>query len=216
MRLLRSRGVAFVTYTTRSNAEFAREAMMNQSLENNEILNVRWATADQKVIALASDDEDEEGEEAPVEMTAEELAALEERQTIEAQLPPEYTTLKRDLNEDGFTQLEARYNKKQKAEEESEPVDHDPAAAESLYEYTQEDLDNYYYEQEQQAYYDQQAYQVQPVEEKKEGIIPENVLSNLKSLSKNVTITAKPAPNAKSTTGLGSLANYGSDSEDED
>lgn len=41
VRLLEHRGVAFVTYKNRMNAEFAREAMMNQSLDNNEILNVR-------------------------------------------------------------------------------------------------------------------------------------------------------------------------------
>jgi hypothetical protein len=33
-----------VTYTTRGNAEFAREAMMNQALDNNEIINVRYKT----------------------------------------------------------------------------------------------------------------------------------------------------------------------------
>lgn len=41
VRVIKHRGVAFVTYRSRSNAEFAREAMMNQGLDNNEILNVR-------------------------------------------------------------------------------------------------------------------------------------------------------------------------------
>ena len=46
VRVLHSKGVAFVRYKNRSNAEFAKEAMQNQALDNNEILNVRWATDD--------------------------------------------------------------------------------------------------------------------------------------------------------------------------
>lgn len=46
VRVLSSKGVAFVRYRNRSNAEFAKEAMQNQALDNNEILNVRWATDD--------------------------------------------------------------------------------------------------------------------------------------------------------------------------
>ena len=46
VRVLQSKGVAFVRYKNRSNAEFAREAMQNQSLDSGEILNVRWATDD--------------------------------------------------------------------------------------------------------------------------------------------------------------------------
>ncbi|ORX97914.1 hypothetical protein K493DRAFT_258492 [Basidiobolus meristosporus CBS 931.73] len=46
IKVLYSKYVAFVMYKRRQNAEFAREAMMNQSLDNNELLNVRWATED--------------------------------------------------------------------------------------------------------------------------------------------------------------------------
>jgi hypothetical protein len=45
-RVLTTRGVAFVTYTNEANSEFAKEAMAHQSLDNAEILNVRWATVD--------------------------------------------------------------------------------------------------------------------------------------------------------------------------
>jgi len=38
--------VAFITYTTETLAQFAKEAMAHQSLDNKEILNVRWATQD--------------------------------------------------------------------------------------------------------------------------------------------------------------------------
>ncbi|KAH8908966.1 hypothetical protein BR93DRAFT_926088 [Coniochaeta sp. PMI_546] len=46
IRVLNTRGVAFITYTNEHNAEFAKEAMAHQSLDHDEILNVRWATAD--------------------------------------------------------------------------------------------------------------------------------------------------------------------------
>jgi Torus domain/RNA recognition motif. (a.k.a. RRM, RBD, or RNP domain) len=45
-RVLNMRGVAFVTYTNLANSEFAKEAMAHQSLDNDEVLNVRWATID--------------------------------------------------------------------------------------------------------------------------------------------------------------------------
>ncbi|PKC07622.1 hypothetical protein RhiirA5_249771, partial [Rhizophagus irregularis] len=46
IKILKDKGVAFVSYTNSLNAEFAKEAMSNQSLDNNEVLNVRWATDD--------------------------------------------------------------------------------------------------------------------------------------------------------------------------
>ncbi|KPV76445.1 uncharacterized protein RHOBADRAFT_35091 [Rhodotorula graminis WP1] len=46
IKILSNRGVAFVTYPNELNAQFAKEAMMHQSLEGDEVLNVRWATED--------------------------------------------------------------------------------------------------------------------------------------------------------------------------
>lgn len=46
IRVLTARGVAFVTYTNEANSQFAKEAMAHQSLDHEEILNVRWATVD--------------------------------------------------------------------------------------------------------------------------------------------------------------------------
>lgn len=46
IRVLNNRGVAFVKYTNMANSEFAKEAMAHQSLDHNEVLNVRWATED--------------------------------------------------------------------------------------------------------------------------------------------------------------------------
>ena len=45
-RCLTARGVAFVTYSNEANSQFAKEAMAHQSLDHEEILNVRWATMD--------------------------------------------------------------------------------------------------------------------------------------------------------------------------
>jgi hypothetical protein len=50
-RVLTGRGVAFVTYASETNSQFAKEAMAHQSLDHNEILNVRWATQDPNPLA---------------------------------------------------------------------------------------------------------------------------------------------------------------------
>ncbi|KAF2238664.1 hypothetical protein EV356DRAFT_440220 [Viridothelium virens] len=46
IRVLPTRGVAFVTYVNAANSEFAKEAMSHQALDHQEVLNVRWATVD--------------------------------------------------------------------------------------------------------------------------------------------------------------------------
>lgn len=51
IRVLPSRGVAFVTFVHLANSEFAKEAMAHQSLDHNETLNVRWATVDPNPVA---------------------------------------------------------------------------------------------------------------------------------------------------------------------
>ena len=53
IRILNARGVAFVTYMNEVNAQFAKEAMAHQSLDHNEILNIRWATQDPNPLAMA-------------------------------------------------------------------------------------------------------------------------------------------------------------------
>lgn len=51
IRVLPSRGVAFVTYVYLANSQFAKEAMAHQALDHNETLNVRWATVDPNPVA---------------------------------------------------------------------------------------------------------------------------------------------------------------------
>ncbi|KAF4952048.1 hypothetical protein FGADI_7048 [Fusarium gaditjirri] len=53
IRVLNTRGVAFITYVNQANAEFAKEAMAHQSLDHEEVLNLRWATADPNPMAQA-------------------------------------------------------------------------------------------------------------------------------------------------------------------
>ena len=48
VRAMVGRGIAFVTYKYEANAQFAKEAMMHQSLDHNEVRNVRWSTDDPK------------------------------------------------------------------------------------------------------------------------------------------------------------------------
>lgn len=201
VRILKNRGVAFVTYKTRANAEFAREAMMNQNLENNEIINVRWATADPNAIANRLDAQDDELEEQRVAQFLAENIDTSQGQEAESSLPAEFTSVKRDIDEDGFNKME-KSTKKQKSEEQTSEPTSEPA-------YTQEDYDNYYYQQylEQQQYMEQQ----QKEAEKVGGIIPQNVLSSLKTLAKNTPVAAQPATNK--TSSLGNLADYGSDSD---
>ncbi|CAK7232132.1 Pre-mRNA-splicing factor [Sporothrix curviconia] len=52
-RVLNTKGVAFITYTNEANAQFAKEAMAHQSLDHDEVLNVRWATVDPNPMAQA-------------------------------------------------------------------------------------------------------------------------------------------------------------------
>ncbi|ODQ82309.1 hypothetical protein BABINDRAFT_158931 [Babjeviella inositovora NRRL Y-12698] len=46
MRVIHSKNIAFVTFTTELAAQFAKEAMANQLLDGNEILSIKWANQD--------------------------------------------------------------------------------------------------------------------------------------------------------------------------
>jgi hypothetical protein len=55
VRVLQYRSVAFVTYVSEHHAQFAKEAMACQSLDNDEILNVRWATEDPNPVSKVAE-----------------------------------------------------------------------------------------------------------------------------------------------------------------
>jgi RNA-binding proteins (RRM domain) len=46
VRVLYSKSCAFVTYRLESEAQFAKEALQNQSLDGKDVLNIRWASED--------------------------------------------------------------------------------------------------------------------------------------------------------------------------
>jgi len=66
VKILQYRSVAFVTYVSEFHAQFAKEAMACQSLDNDEILNVRWATEDPNPVQKVAEKErlEEIGQEA--------------------------------------------------------------------------------------------------------------------------------------------------------
>jgi hypothetical protein len=86
VRVLNTRGVAFITYSNESNAQFAKEAMAHQSLDHNEILNVRWATADPNPMAQAREARriEEQAAEAVRRALPEEFVAEIEGRDVEA------------------------------------------------------------------------------------------------------------------------------------
>lgn len=96
-RVLTSRGVAFITYTNEANSQFAKEAMANQALDHDEILNVRWATVDPNPLAQkreAARIEEQAAEAVRRALPADFVAELEGRETPEMK--------RRRLVESGF------------------------------------------------------------------------------------------------------------------
>lgn len=97
IRVLTARGVAFVTYTNEANSQFAKEAMAHQSLDHEEILNLRWATVDPNPLAQkreAARIEEQAAEAVRQALPADFVAELEGRETPEMK--------RRRLAESGF------------------------------------------------------------------------------------------------------------------
>ncbi|CAG8449348.1 10377_t:CDS:10 [Ambispora leptoticha] len=188
IKILKDKGVAFVTYKSSLNAEFAKEAMSNQSLDSNEVLNVRWATDDPNPKAKEE-----------YKRKAEALAA----QAIQKHLPAEFT-----LNN-------ADYEYKR------------PRLTENSDETTQE-LENHQSSQglpeqpmvntEESSMIPDQTPFIYTTMSKKGGILSEETLQTLKSLSminRSMTVQSqqlaqKPETNKSA---LGGLADYESDEE---
>ena len=85
-RVLTARGVAFVTYVNEANSQFAKEAMAHQALDNNEVLNVRWATVDPNPLAAKRENariEEQAAEAVRKALPADFVAELEGRETPE-------------------------------------------------------------------------------------------------------------------------------------
>lgn len=59
INILPHKGYAFIKYMHRCMAEFAKEAMSNQSLDSNEILTIRWANEDPNPRVAELEEKDE-------------------------------------------------------------------------------------------------------------------------------------------------------------
>ncbi|KAI8908942.1 hypothetical protein EDD86DRAFT_173902, partial [Gorgonomyces haynaldii] len=80
MTVIKHKGAAYIRYKNLLNAEFAREAMLSQSLESNETLNVRWAAEDPDLEEKAT--LKRKAEEKIMEQVASKLPIIGEKGTI--------------------------------------------------------------------------------------------------------------------------------------
>lgn len=137
-----------------------------------------------------------------------------EQQDFESELPVEYTTQKRTMEETGLDDIK----RQKRLGEENDDADHveqvyDHQSTAALSGYTEEQLQQQYY----QEYYSQQAAAAEQAKAASQdsGLIPQNILHSLKQLSGNKPLSTKsaPAPVPAAATGLGGLADYGSDSD---
>ncbi|GAA98997.1 uncharacterized protein L969DRAFT_50778 [Mixia osmundae IAM 14324] len=165
IKVLQGRGVGFVTFVTEIDAQFAKEAMMHQSLDNDEVLNVRWATEDPNPTAKVM-------EHARLKVLGEE--------GVQAKLTPEFIESVRQLDE-----LEGVVPPRSPPPEEIEPVSkrmrlEPPPTAELI------------------------------APAAKDGLLSMNALASLKYAASLKTQAASKPP---TTTGLGAIADYGSDSD---
>ncbi|KAI5477109.1 pre-mRNA splicing factor CWC2 [Pseudohyphozyma bogoriensis] len=193
IKILTNRGVAFVTYVSELNAQFAKEAMMHQSLDEEEVVNVRWATEDPNPTAKVAEHKYlvKKGEEGMAKaLDPEFVQHVREMDELEGLVEPR--TLKFDKDSEDYAG-DVRVAKRARIEA---PVGGEAttsaAAAPPL-----------------------------PVEEAPTapmGILSANALDSLKymaSLRQAAPAAAapKPAP-AKAIGGLGGLADYGSDDDE--
>jgi hypothetical protein len=129
-----------------------------------------------------------------------------EQQDFESELPVEYTTQKRTMEETGLDDIKRQKRLGEENNEGDQIYDEHSTAA-----YTEEQLQQYY-----QEYYSQQAAaaaEQAKAAEQDGGLIPQNILHSLKQLSGNKPLPTKSTPAPAVTTGLGGLADYGSDSD---
>lgn len=93
VRVLHGRGCGFVKYRNEANAQFAKEAMGSQSLDEGETLNVRWATEDPNPKAIVEErkrvlDTGTEGVTKKLAMDTELIHATRQIEALQNGLPP--------------------------------------------------------------------------------------------------------------------------------
>lgn len=214
-RVLNTRGVAFITYTTEGNAQFAKEAMAHQSLDHDEVLNVRWATADPNPMAQAREAraiEEQAAEAVRRALPAEYVAQIEGRDPearkrkkiegtfgLEGYEAPDEVLFARGPN--AVNPLGRLGNEL----EDQQRLMLEGGYAEQHYEEKER-----YIENGQQGYEQPPQLQLQPPQQESQGIFSSATLAALQSAKGTVSAnTAKrPAPS-------GQLVDYGSDSDSE-
>ncbi|KAF9183128.1 Pre-mRNA-splicing factor [Haplosporangium sp. Z 767] len=217
IKILQDKGIAFVTYQSRLNAEFAKEAMANQSLDHGEIVNIRWATEDPNP-----------GIQARNKRKAVEMA----RQAIESRLPEDFKQAEHLPGSEEATEQGPDKRQKQTAVAISDSRNgvSDPTptlylGVDGQYYY---DYGGYGYNHETQQYDPARLghYQGTAIDSSSEPSLQDRVKASLLSSSASTTAlvatpsisTVKDTSAAKSkptTSALGALAAYDSDSDSE-
>ncbi|GAK65768.1 nuclear mRNA splicing protein [Moesziomyces antarcticus] len=202
LRVLNGRSCAFVTYKYEASAQFAKEAMLNQSLDHDEIINVRWASDDPNPAAQKRNQEQlrRAGERAI--MAGMSTQAIEAQQALRA--------LEALDGSDADTNGKRRRITRSSQDEEDELRRLDEENAREWAEILRE---RQAAQAAAQASQTVPAAAAVPTSESKNaagsGLLNAETMSNLASLHNQ---RQKDAP---ATNGLGSLAAYGSDSDDD-
>lgn len=105
IRVLHSKGCAFVTFKLEVQAQFAKEAMQSQSLNHNEVLNIRWASEDPNPNAQRQ--EQRRLEESATETVRYLLSTMEESNTKKRKIE---TAEEADAPEKGQAQIASKPN----------------------------------------------------------------------------------------------------------
>ncbi|KAM0788215.1 hypothetical protein ACM66B_001372 [Microbotryomycetes sp. NB124-2] len=198
IRVLTNRGVAFVTYVSELNAQFAKEAMMHQSLDNDEVLNVRWATEDPNPTAKIAEAKAirSQGEDGIASrLDPDFVQAVREMDELEGIVEPRRPDAVEEQSDDEAPAENGRATKRARIEAPPTPAPGAKAAAPAT-----------------------QAAAVPAATGQPKGILSAHALDSLKVLASMRQPQAAAAPAqqkaAAPATALGGLAAYGSDDED--
>lgn len=202
VRVLHTRGCGFVTFVDETAAQFAKEAMINQSLDHDEVLNVRWAADDPDQVAQKRDREQREEQGLKV---------------IGDSLTEEMREAGRSLLEleDGEEGEQARKRRKAEEEEYQRLLEENMKGWEEIEKLKQQQ------QQQQQATAQAQIEAPTPAKEASPasaapGLLSSDALQHLHALrEKQQQQAQKTAASKPAATGLGGLSGYGSDSDDE-
>jgi hypothetical protein len=199
VRVLTGRGVAFITYVNEANSQFAKEAMAHQALDNNEVLNVRWATVDPNPLSAkreAARIEEQAAEAVRRALGARAVRQIEGRESKEERdqrsLESRYGLEGYEAPEEIWFNQQQQLEGQQRADETALLLEAAPSANESGHDPANVNMP-------------QQEETTRPQEESGNGIFNRSTLAALKGY----TSTVQPSPSAPA----GPLVAYGSDDD---